>query len=68
MRSEAEPLIQTEETSEVPLHPGIFRETKIGSDRSIETCSQYFWGVDLLLNQSFPVLEVAWKRLGRQLP
>jgi hypothetical protein len=68
MHSEAEPLIQTEKTSELPFPPGIFRETKIGSDRSIETGSQYFLGVDLLLNQSFPVLEVAWKRLCKQLP
>ena len=68
MHSEAEPLIRIEKTSELPFHPGIFRETKIGSDRSIETGSQYFLDVDLLLNQSFPVLEVAWKRLGRQSP
>jgi hypothetical protein len=44
MHSEAEPLIQTEKTSELPFHPGIFRETKIGSDRSIETGSQIFFG------------------------
>jgi hypothetical protein len=44
MHSEAEPLIQTEKTSELPFHPGIFRETKIGSDRSHRNRLAIFFG------------------------
>jgi hypothetical protein len=41
---------------------------KIVSDRTIATGSPYFLGADLLLNQSFAVLEVGWKRLGKHSP
>jgi hypothetical protein len=54
--------------SELAFLPGISCKTKIDSDRNIKTGSQYFLGVDLLLNQSSPVPEVAWKRPGRQSP
>jgi hypothetical protein len=45
--------------SELAFLPGISCKTKIDSDRNIKTGSQYFLGVDLLLNQSSPVPEVA---------
>jgi hypothetical protein len=54
MHSEAEPLIQTEKTGELPFHPGVFRKTKIAGNLSMGTGSQYFLIVDLLLNQPFP--------------
>lgn len=36
------PTLEEAKTTKLPFHPGIFRETKVGTDRSLETGSQYF--------------------------
>jgi len=41
---------------------------KIVSDRTIASGSPDFWGVDLVLNQSLPILEAGGKRIGKQSP
>jgi serine/threonine protein kinase len=62
----AQPLEEAK-TGELPIHPGIFRETKSAATERRNRLPIFFV-VDLLLNQSFAVLEVAWKPLGRQSP
>jgi hypothetical protein len=72
VHSDAEPLIQTEKTSELRFHPGIFRETKIDSDRTIETGSQYFLGRRFasksIISRSGSSLEAAWQAIAMSLP